>query len=322
MYERYARPEDYFTKSTAVRPDERMDCPLWLSFLELVTGGNAELMDFLQRMAGYCLTGSTREQCLFFLYGPGGNGKSTFVNTIAGVMGDYAKTASIDTFSQSHSDRHPTDLADLRGARLVCAMETAQGKHWDETRIKLLTGGDKIKARFMRQDFFEFKPVFKLIISGNSKPELTHVDDAMRRRVLIVPFTVKIDEAIRDKDFERKLRDEWPAILYWMIEGARFWNANGLNPPAVVRQSTDEYLDDEDTIGTWLNESTAEIDDAFETRDAMFKSFSSFCKNAGEQPGSRKQFVQNLNGRKSIKPHIRNGSRGWKGRRINFQFGA
>jgi putative DNA primase/helicase len=317
--ERYAVPGDFFTKSTAVRPDWQADCPLWMGFLDLVTGGDADLMDFLQRMAGYCLTGSTKEQCLFFVYGPGGNGKSTFVNTLAGVMGDYAKTAAIETFTQTASDRHPTDLADLQGARLVVAMEAAQGKHWDETRIKLLTGGDRIKARFMRQDFFEFQPVFKLIISGNSKPELTHVDDAMRRRVVIVPFIVKIDEAVRIRGYEARLQQEWPAILAWMIEGARIWHRIGLQPPDVVKRSTDEYLENEDTIGIWLDERTTVDLDAFETRNAMFTSFAEFCKAAHEKPGSRKQFVQDINARPGMHQHMRNGQRGWFGRRLAFE---
>ncbi len=154
-------PGDYFTRSTAVQPGG--ECPLWMEFLELVTGGDGELIDYLQRMCGYCLTGLTIEHALFFLWGPGGNGKSTFIDTITGVMGDYAKTAGIDTFTASSFDRHPTDLADLQGARLVTAVETSQGRHWDETRIKTLTGGDRITARFMRQDFFEYTPQFKLL---------------------------------------------------------------------------------------------------------------------------------------------------------------
>jgi putative DNA primase/helicase len=191
------RPQGYFTKSTAVGP--RGECSLWRTFLERITDGNEELERFLQRMAGYCLTGSTREHALFFLYGTGANGKSVLLNTLSGILGDYARSAPIETFTASNVERHPTDLASLRGARLVMAVETEEGRRWAESRIKVLTGGDKIAARFMREDFFEFIPQFKLIIAGNHKPGLRSVDEAIRRRFHLVPFTVTIPEEERDE---------------------------------------------------------------------------------------------------------------------------
>ena len=193
-----------------------------------MTNDDAALIDYLQRVCGYCLTGSTREQCLFFLYGPGGNGKTTFVETVSGIMGDYARTAAVDTFSASNGhDRHPTELANLQGARLVVATETAEGRHWDETRIKTLTGGDMISARFMRQDFFSYRPVLKLMVSGNHKPELKGVDEAWRRRMQIIPFIAEIPASRRIRGYGELLREEWPAILAWMIEGARYWLRDG-----------------------------------------------------------------------------------------------
>lgn len=145
--------------------------------------GHQELIDYLQRVLGYSLAGITREHALFFLYGTGANGKSVFINTVAGVLADYHKTAPIETFTASQSDRHPTDLAGLRGARLVTATETEEGRPWAESKIKVLTGGDKVAARFMRQDFFEFVPSFKLLVGGNHMPSLRSVDEAMRRRI-------------------------------------------------------------------------------------------------------------------------------------------
>jgi putative DNA primase/helicase len=153
---RLHNPADYITKISGTAPDPSRPIPHWLAFLERVTGADAELIAFLQRIAGYCLTGSTSEHALFFLYGTGGNGKSTFLNAITGVIGGYCRTAPIETFTASPSDRHPTDLAGLRGARLVTAVETEEGRRWAESKIKTLTGGDKIAARFMRQDFFEY----------------------------------------------------------------------------------------------------------------------------------------------------------------------
>ncbi len=159
------RREDYCTKTAAY--EQGGECLLWFEFLERIANGNQELESYLQRVVGYCLTGITREQVLFFLYGTGANGKTVFINTITGMMGDYAVTAPMETFLASHTERHPTDLAMLRGARLVTASETEEGRRLSEAKIKALTGGDKIAARFMRQDFFEFTPQFKLMIAGN-----------------------------------------------------------------------------------------------------------------------------------------------------------
>ncbi len=161
-------PSGYMTRITAVAPDGACPTPIWSGFLDRVTGGDAELAAFLRRMAGYALTGTTHEHALFFLHGVGANGKSTFLNAITGVAGDYHRTAPIETFTASQNERHPTDLAGLRGARLVTSVETEEGRRWAEAKIKALTGGDKIAARFMRQDFFEFVPQFKLLIAGRA----------------------------------------------------------------------------------------------------------------------------------------------------------
>ena len=149
-------PEQYITKITAVAPEG--DCPRWLRFLDEITGGNVELQQFLQRVAGYSLTGSTKEHALFFAYGTGGNGKGVFLNTLSAILADYAAVAPMESFIASNAERHPTDLAGLRGARLVTSQETEEGRRWAESKIKALTGGDPISARFMRQDFFTYHP--------------------------------------------------------------------------------------------------------------------------------------------------------------------
>jgi len=208
------RPADYVTKSTAVAPGPPgAACPRWLKFLDRVTGGQQDLVDFLQKVVGYCLSGDTGAHAMFFAYGTGANGKSVFINTVSGILGDYATSAPMEAFMASTNDRHPTELADLRGARLVTATETEEGRRWAEARIKQLTGGDPVKARFMRQDFFEFLPQFKLFIAGNHKPALRGVDEAMRRRLHLIPFTVTIPPAERDPGLTDSLRAEWPAIL-------------------------------------------------------------------------------------------------------------
>ncbi len=194
--------DDGITKSTSVAPAGTADCPRWLRFLEETTGNDKELIRFLQQWCGYSLTGLTREHALVFVYGPGGNGK---------ILRHYAATAAMDTFTASHADKHPTDLAMLRGARLVTASETEEGRAWAESRIKQMTGGDRISARFMRQDFFEFVPQFKLTIIGNHKPVLHNVDEAARRRFNIVPFVLQPAEP--DRQLEQRLTAEAPAIL-------------------------------------------------------------------------------------------------------------
>jgi hypothetical protein len=185
-------PASLLTKITAVAPEG--DCPLWGDFLKRVTDDDTELQSFLQRMMGYCLTGSIDEHALFFLYGTGGNGKGVFLNAMTAIFGDYAKVAPADMFTVTQNERHPTDMAMLQGARLVTAQETEEGKFWAEAKIKALTGGDPITARFMRQDFFTYLPQFKLVIAGNHKPRLRNVDEAIRRRIDLVPFTVTIPQ--------------------------------------------------------------------------------------------------------------------------------
>lgn len=278
-------PEAYCMKLAPVAPAG--ECHRWREFLSDVTNGDVSLIDYLQRVVGYCLTGSTREHALFFLYGTGGNGKSVFLNTIKGVLGDYSRTAPMEVFTEGRGDRHPTELAMLQGARLVVANETEQGKRWAQSRIKALTGGDVVTARYMRQDFFEYKPKLKLIIAGNAKPKLDTVDEAMRRRFHIVPFTVQIAPETRDRDLTEKLKAEWPGILTWAIEGCLVYQDKGLAPPASVIEATKSYLDSQDVFAEWL-ESHCESGPGFwETPTILFNSWRQFGENNRERVGTR-----------------------------------
>ena len=198
------RRDAYMRKITAAGPGD--GCPRWRAFVREVTDDDEELQKFLQRFVGYCLTGSTREHAFVFLYGTGANGKGVFLNTLRGLLADYAKVAPMEIFTQSRSDRHPTELAMLQGARLVIDQETEEGRRWSESKIKALTGGDPISARYMRQDFFEYTPVFKLVIAGNHKPDLSTVDEAMRRRLILVPFTVTIPDLVLKVNLNHQLK--------------------------------------------------------------------------------------------------------------------
>ena len=310
------RPSDYITKATTVAPDGNCTTPTWDAFLDRVTAGNAELVAFLKRMAGYALTGSTIEHALFFLYGTGANGKTTFINAVTGVAGDYHRAAPIETFTAAPNERHPTDLAGLRGSRLVTSVETEEGRRWAESKIKTLTGGDKIAARFMRQDFFEFVPNFKLLIAGNHKPGLRSVDEAIRRRFHLVPFNVVIPPEQRDKSLGDRLRAEWPGILAWMIDGCIEWQGCGLAPPEAVTNATAAYLEAEDAIAAWIEDAGTHDQNAWEKTATLFAKWKAWADNAGEYAGTRKGFSEKLEARGLI-PERKSHARGFRGFKLH-----
>lgn len=289
---RPSRREDYLTQCAAVAPDG--ECPIWLAFMEKVTAGDTELRDYLQRLSGYFLTGRTTEQMLAFLYGTGANGKSVFVDTLRCVMGDYATVSNAEMFMESKQDRHPTELADLKTARLVVAQETGEARRWDEAKIKDFTSAKILKARFMGGNFFSFEPRFKLLFTGNYKPSLRSVDPAIRRRVHIVPFTVTILETERDPLLFDKLKAEYPGILRWMLDGCLTWQERGLDAPACVRAATDEYLETEDAIGNWLEENCTLAAGEITPAGSVYRNYVEYCETNKEHPWSSKRLIQNL----------------------------
>ena len=294
---RPAKQEDGITKATSVAP-ANTGCPLWLKFLNETTGDDQELIRFLQHWLGYCLTGSIREHAFIFVYGDGGNGKSVFLETVTYILGEYATTAAMETFTASKSERHPTDLAMLRGARLVTASETEEGRAWAEAKIKAMTGGDRVSARFMRQDFFQYNPSFKLTVIGNYKPVVRNVDDAMRRRINLIPFVRKPEKV--NKSLKEELKAEAPGILQWMIEGCLAWQTNGLVRPPIVEAATEAYFADQDLFTQWIEE-CCEVrmgDLNLWGRSAdLFESWAKFCEALGEQPGTSKGFASKLSKR-------------------------
>jgi putative DNA primase/helicase len=303
---------DRMTKITTATP--RGECPQWRSFLCDVTGGDQNLQDYLQRMVGYALTGSTREHALFFLYGTGANGKSVFVNTLADILGDYATNAPMDTFMETRTDRHPTDMAGLRGARFVAAIETEQGKRWAESKLKNLTGGDKIAARFMRQDFFEFFPQFKLFVAGNHKPAIRNIDEAMKRRLHLIPFTITVPPEKRDKHLQQKLLAERDGILAWALDGCLAWQRLGrLDPPQLVLDATDEYFEAEDALGRWMDERCLRVGTAKSLTAELFTDWKQWAEAAGEFVGSQKRFADLLLTRGLEKWRNGMGLRGFQG---------
>lgn len=283
------------TQITHVGADQ--GCPTWMTFLETIAGGDKELIAYLARVAGYCLTGCTKEQAFFLLHGSGANGKSVFLQTLAHVLGDYAATATADTFTNRGGARHLSEIAGLRGARMVLVSETEADGQWAEARIKAVTGGERIRANFMYKDHFEFTPQFKLLVGTNHRPALGEVGEAMRRRLHLIPFSVTIPVESRDPDLAEKLKREAGGILGWMLAGCRAWQQIGLNPPACVVDAAEEYFSTEDRFGQWMEE-CCEIGSARkETSKALFLAWTNWAKEAGLDPKSSRYLGEQLRSR-------------------------
>lgn len=289
---RQAKPQDFITKSTLIIPHKVSYAPIWKKFLNEATNNDLEFQHFLQQICGMILTGDTTEHALFFIHGPGGNGKSVFLTVITEILNDYATAAAMETFINSKYEHHPTELAKLCGARLVTASETEDGRYWAESKIKQLTGGDKITARYMRQDFFDYIPQFKLIIIGNHKPNIRTMDEAIKRRINIIPFTQKPKQI--DLHLNEKLKSEYPQILRWMIEGCLDWQKNGLQRPQCVKIATENYFADQDIFSQWIAE-CCEVDPIFSGQSSdLFNSWKKFAELNGILPGNSKTFSNDM----------------------------
>ena len=308
---------DRMTKIATATPDG--ECLQWSVFLSDVTGGDVELQAYLQRMVGYCLTGATSAHALFFLYGTGANGKSVFATVIGTILGDYAATASMDTFVETRGDRHPTDLAGLRGARFVTAIETEQGRRLNESKVKAITGGDKISARFMHKDFFEYTPQFKPVIVGNHKPAIRNIDEAMRRRLHMIPFTETIPPDRRDPRLTEKLLAERDGILAWAVAGCLAWQREGLKPPASVQAATEEYFEAEDAMGRWIDERCVREANAKSLTAELFTDWKQWAEASGEFIGSQRRFSDLLITRGIEKWRNSVGVRGFQGIGLKYQ---
>ena len=268
-------------------------CPLFESFVRDIMDNNEDLIAFLQRAVGYSMAGLTVEEVLFFLYGTGKNGKTTLVETLCKVFGDYFQKAPTSMITQAGRDGDgvPNDLARLPGVRLAVAAEVEEGRRMKESRIKDLTGGDRMVARFMRQEFFEFDPTHKLWIYGNHKPDIRGTDEGIWRRVLTIPFLVTIPEAKRDRSLREKLAAELPGVLSWCVEGAKRYFAEGLNPPKEVLAATAEYRSEMDAVGQFIEEECV-LDRAVEiSKAALYKAFKEWLDSAGEPSMSKKAFA-------------------------------
>jgi len=289
------RREDYITKLCPTPFDPTALSPRWTAFLVQIFAGDAGVIRFVKRLVGYCLTGSTADHVLPVLWGVGSNGKSTFIGAIMDMMGpDFAMKAPRDMLMMRRGEHHPTELTDLHGKRFVAAVETAEGQRLDEALVKDLTGGDSIRARRMREDHWEFRPMHKLILATNHRPEIRDTTHSTWRRVKLVPFTVVIPDAEQDRELPRKLRAEAPGILAWAVDGCLEWQAEGLAEPEAVKLATSEYRSEQDLIGVFLAECCRTGPHERERAGTLYKCYRDWCEQNGEKTVNQTRFGKAL----------------------------
>lgn len=286
--------EDLITKIIPVEYHSNASCPIWLAFLNKIMKGNQNLISFLKQAVGYSLTGDVSEQVLFFLYGTGANGKSKFLEAILGITGAYGIQAVPDLLMLKHYESHPTGLADLLGRRFVSTIETEEGKRMAESLVKQMTGGDRLKARFMRQDFFEFQPNFKLWLAANHKPIIKGTDYAIWRRIRLIPFEVTLSKSEQDKKMGEKLKSEYPGILRWAVEGCLEWQSNGLEEPSEVIKATKSYQEEMDVLGRFLKEETVQEPQTQVQASVLSNRFKQWCEENGESLISSNAFGRKM----------------------------
>lgn len=277
------RRGDLITKLAPAAFNADAKCPRWIAFLDRIFSGNAELIHFVQRAVGYALTGDVSERVLFIFYGKGRNGKTTLLNVMMMILGDYARQAAPNVLMMKKTDQHPTDIADLAGARFVAAIEVEEHRRLSEVTVKQMTGNDRMKARFMRQDNFEFTPTHKTFLATNHKPVIRGTDDAIWDRLRLTPFLVRITEEEDDKQLRAKLLAEATGVLAWAVEGALAWQREGLGTPADVQEATQAYRRDMDVLGYWIGDCCVVSATASATSAALYTSYAQWCVSAGER---------------------------------------
>jgi putative DNA primase/helicase len=285
---------DLITKIVPVDYMPGATCPRWMAFLDEITGGRMMLKSFLQRTVGYVLTGSTQEQLLFFLMGPGASGKSTFLEALRMMLGDFAAQTDFSTLLGGSDTRIRNDLARLVGKRLATAAEVGRGQQLAEVVAKQITGGDMVSARFLYKEYFEFVPQFKLFIAANHFPRSSADDDALWRRILVIPFDVSIPPARRDKTLLQKLREELPGILAWAVEGCMTWQRDGLNAPTEVLNASRDRRDDQDSIGSFLNTFCILDPRKVTLATVIYAAYRTYCSDVGLFCESQRRFGSSL----------------------------
>jgi len=288
------RQEDMITKIAGVRHDSEADCPMWKQFIREIMGYKTELVNFVQTAAGWAMTGDISEQVMFILYGTGANGKSTFLNVIQHILGDYSTSTNTETFMKKNGDQYTNDLARLRGTRFVSTTEAEQGRRLSEPLIKKITGNDQMSARFLYGEFFTFMPTFKVWMATNHKPVIKGTDYGIWRRIMLIPFAATIPKEKQDRHLEDKLKGEASGILNWLLDGAARWRRERLQTPDIVLNATDEYRGEMDVIGIFLKEQCrADFDLQIRIRE-LYKAYADWCDENKERAVNERSFSTRL----------------------------
>jgi len=303
---RKGRQEDYIMKTTDIAYNPLAGCPRWLQFLDEIFLGNTDLIDFIHRAIGYSLTGDTSEQCLFICYGTGWNGKSKFLALLRALLGDYARNTPFSTFTEKYRDTATNDVAALAGVRLVTASETGESQRLNEARIKAMTGGDPITARFLYGEFFDYLPAYKVWLAVNHKPVIRGTDEGIWRRIRLIPFEASF-KANPDPYIEEKLKVELEGILRWAVEGCLKWRKERLGMVEKVKTATEEYRQESDVIAQFLVECTIEHETAKVKASELYKAYQKWCEMSGENPISGMAFGQRMKEKRYTKERLTSG---------------
>jgi putative DNA primase/helicase len=288
---REGRPEELITQLIDINYNPDAECERWLKFIDQVTCGHKDLADYIQESLGYALSGSVQEQQLFVLAGKGKNGKSTLVDVFLEVMGGYGKTTPAHTLMKSESRAIRNDIARLRGARFVSAVEINTGKQLDEALVKRLTGGDKITARFIGREYFEYSPQAKFFLAVNTLPEVNGADDGIYRRIRIIPFEWEVHEDKIEKDLPEKLKAEKAGILAWAVKGFQRWKKRGnLSEPSCVVEASSDFRTTMDTIGSFLKDVCERKTGTRIPKGSLFAAYQRWSKEACVEPVGLKEF--------------------------------
>lgn len=301
------RREDLLSNIAEINFSPSAECELWDQFLWRVLDRNEDLYNYVRRFVGYLLVGDTSEQSLHFLYGLGANGKSVFCEVLMHLLGEYAVSVSPDLIMLKRHGGIPNDVARLRGIRAALMNETSQGGRFDEAKLKDLTGSDTLNARFLHQEFFDFKPTHRIIIRGNHKPAINGTDEGIWRRLRLIPFAVTIPEDERDLHLLKKLEGELPGILNWALLGCREWQEIGLKAPAMISDAVKAYREESDTLGRFLAECCDLRPLAQVKSSVLFKQYQQYAERAGERWLPSKDFAHDMQRRGVIAKRMKYG---------------
>jgi putative DNA primase/helicase len=291
---RPGKPEDRITIHTNVRFDPKAECKSWIKFLDEIFEGNQELVDYVWRCLGYCITSSTQEQCIFNAYGTGANGKSTFLEVLRHLLGPYAGAAPFSMFERKNKSAIPSDMAFSAGKRFITASETDESSRLNESRIKVMTGGDRQTARFMYEDWFEYEPSAKIWLAFNHKPAIDDDSPGMWRRVRLIPFTRTFASHQQDKNLKNNLLAEATGILAWIVRGCLEWQKRGLAEPEIVTAAIEQYRSENDVVGRFINECCLTGDGAWVAPSEIRLAYEKWAEETGSEKLTPQMFKKRL----------------------------